>query len=241
MYLRLAFAVAAHLTAEILLVDEVLAVGDAAFQKKCLGKMGQVAHEGRTVIFVSHNMAAIRSLCSHGVVLEHGRVTFQGEVERALFFYTQSLVQSDGEDSHSTFSGIRINGQNPGQVVSGEKFEIACTVHVRSEMAGFRLFCIMEDANGEAAIVAPVSHRELPMAEPGAHEIRVCFPALWFRPGVYSVHFKLLVNAAASNTARFLSESVMVDVAGTDDPEMLLGYLAPQATWYADRAASVTR
>src|SRR4051794_31967620 len=72
MYLRLAFAVAAHLEPEILLVDEVLAVGDAAFQKKCLGKMGEVAQEGRTVVFVSHNMGAIRALCNRGVVLSNG-------------------------------------------------------------------------------------------------------------------------------------------------------------------------
>src|SRR5881227_3444768 len=73
MYVRLAFAVAAHLEPEILLVDEVLAVGDAAFQKKCLGKMSEVSKTGRTVLFVSHNMAAVGSLCTHGVVLRNGR------------------------------------------------------------------------------------------------------------------------------------------------------------------------
>src|SRR6202044_3637328 len=67
MYLRLAFAIAAHLEPEILLVDEVLAVGDVAFQKRCLGRMGEVAHQGRTVLFVSHNMGAIRSLCEKGL------------------------------------------------------------------------------------------------------------------------------------------------------------------------------
>src|ERR671937_149513 len=74
MQVRLAFAVAAHLEPEILLVDEVLAVGDAAFQRKSLGKMGQVAKEGRTVIFVSHNLAIIQALCQRGILLEHGRV-----------------------------------------------------------------------------------------------------------------------------------------------------------------------
>ncbi len=241
MYLRLAFAVAAHLTAEILLVDEVLAVGDAAFQKKCMGKMGEVAHEGRTVVFVSHNMAAIRSLCSHGVVLEGGRVAFQGEVERALFHYTQSLVTANAPNVRSAFSNIRINGQNPGEVGSGEEFEIACTIHLPAEMAGFRLFCILEDANGTPVIVAPASHRELPLLERTAHEIRVSFPALWLRPGVYSVYFKLLVNAAGSDSARYLSDSVMLDVTGTDDPEMLLGSLAPRAAWYSERAATVTQ
>src|SRR5262249_19173615 len=80
MYLRLAFAVAAHLEPEILIVDEVLAVGDAAFQKKCLGKMEGVAKEGRTVLFVSHNMAAIKSLCSRAILLDGGHVVCDGSV-----------------------------------------------------------------------------------------------------------------------------------------------------------------
>ncbi len=87
MYVRLAFAVAAHLEPEILLVDEVLAVGDAAFQKKCLGKMGSVAREGRTVIFVSHNMVAVRNLCKRAVMLEAGRVAADGEVNGVVAQY----------------------------------------------------------------------------------------------------------------------------------------------------------
>jgi lipopolysaccharide transport system ATP-binding protein len=87
MYVRLAFAVAAHLEPEILVVDEVLAVGDAAFQKKCLGKMGDVARDGRTVLFVSHNMAAVRTLCQTGLLLERGRVTMSGPVQPVLAHY----------------------------------------------------------------------------------------------------------------------------------------------------------
>ena len=87
MYVRLAFAVAAHLDPEILLVDEVLAVGDIQFQRKCLGKMGDVARSGRTILFVSHNMAAIEGLCQRGVVLDQGRMTFDGPVEAALRHY----------------------------------------------------------------------------------------------------------------------------------------------------------
>jgi lipopolysaccharide transport system ATP-binding protein len=80
MYVRLAFAVAAHLEPEILLVDEVLAVGDASFQKKCLGKMGQVSREGRTILFVSHNMAAVKTLCSRAVLMRDGAITASGTV-----------------------------------------------------------------------------------------------------------------------------------------------------------------
>jgi lipopolysaccharide transport system ATP-binding protein len=87
MGLRLGFAVAAHLEPEILVVDEVLAVGDAAFQKKCLGKMGEVAREGRTVLFVSHNMAAVSALCSKGLLLNNGQVVYIGNVVDVISKY----------------------------------------------------------------------------------------------------------------------------------------------------------
>ena len=91
MYVRLAFAVAAHLEPEILVVDEVLAVGDAAFQKKCLGKISEVAGSGRTVLFVSHNMAAVAGLCSRGILLSHGRIEVDGSVQDAIRSYTASV------------------------------------------------------------------------------------------------------------------------------------------------------
>jgi lipopolysaccharide transport system ATP-binding protein len=90
MYVRLAFAVAAHLEPEILIVDEVLAVGDAEFQKKCLGKMNEVAKGGRTVLFVSHNMAAVQSLCSSGLLLSRGRLVFQGSAGESVARYLNS-------------------------------------------------------------------------------------------------------------------------------------------------------
>jgi lipopolysaccharide transport system ATP-binding protein len=99
MYVRLAFAVAAHLEPEILIVDEVLAVGDAAFQKKCLGKMGDVASEGRTVLFVSHTMPTVLSLCSRVVVLQNGRLQFNGGCEQGVTEYQQSGELSSGAAS----------------------------------------------------------------------------------------------------------------------------------------------
>jgi lipopolysaccharide transport system ATP-binding protein len=89
MYLRLAFAVAAHLEPEILMVDEVLAVGDAAFQQKCLGKMRDVVRGGRTILFVSHNMAAVRELCARALVIDAGRVAHSGFVDEAVAHYVQ--------------------------------------------------------------------------------------------------------------------------------------------------------
>jgi len=92
MYVRLAFAVAAHLEPEILLVDEVLAVGDAAFQKKCLGKMGDVAREGRTVLFVSHNMGSIEALCQTGILLQDGRITLSGAIDLVIQNYLTNYL-----------------------------------------------------------------------------------------------------------------------------------------------------
>ena len=111
MQVRLAFAVAAHLQPEILLIDEVLAVGDAEFQKKCLGKMEEVTKEGRTVIFVSHNMAAVRSLCPRSLVLEHGRVVFDGPTDEAVHQYLRL----------GTIGGAWVEGEQLLRFLSGEK------------------------------------------------------------------------------------------------------------------------
>jgi lipopolysaccharide transport system ATP-binding protein len=98
MYVRLAFAVAAHLDPEILLVDEVLAVGDVSFQNKCLGKMGDVAKAGRTVLFVSHNMAVIQTLCSRGICLRSGEVVADGPITEVVQEYLRDLEQVKTEN-----------------------------------------------------------------------------------------------------------------------------------------------
>ena len=98
MQVRLAFSVAAHLEPEILLVDEVLAVGDVAFQRKCLGRMSEVAREGRTVVFVSHNMAVVQALCRRGIVLEGGQVVEDGPIGGAMDTYLRGLEQAMSQD-----------------------------------------------------------------------------------------------------------------------------------------------
>lgn len=100
MYVRLAFAVAAHLNPEILVVDEVLAVGDIAFQKKCLGKMSEVSRGGRTVLFVSHNMAAVENLCRRGVVLDKGRMVYEGSAKDAVQLYLNQVAGAHSADGH---------------------------------------------------------------------------------------------------------------------------------------------
>jgi len=112
MYVRLAFAVAAHLESEILIVDEVLAVGDAQFQKKCLGKIGDVAHEGRTVLFVSHNMNAITALCPKVIVLKEGSVIFNGKAEESLNYYGASSSVSGCIDLASKRPGAYLQSLN---------------------------------------------------------------------------------------------------------------------------------
>ena len=120
MYVRLAFAVAAHLESEILIVDEVLAVGDAEFQKKCLGKMGDVSKgEGRTVLFVSHNLAAVSTLCSKGILLENGKMKDSGGIDQVLNSY---LNTEKNDQTHVFFDGNTKRSGN--QDISFEFVEI---------------------------------------------------------------------------------------------------------------------
>jgi lipopolysaccharide transport system ATP-binding protein len=111
MYVRLAFAVAAHLEPEILVVDEVLAVGDAEFQKRCLGKMEDVASEGRTVLFVSHNMGAIATLCDHAILLKQGQIERVGVTDDVIDYYQQNVAGKEG-----TALSERLDRRGEGEV-----------------------------------------------------------------------------------------------------------------------------
>lgn len=113
MRVRLAFSVAAHLEPEVLLVDEVLAVGDADFQKKCLGKMNDVARGGRTVLFVSHNMAAVESLCTRGVLMHEGRIAFQGTMRETIDTYLSAAFQGEPGYAELTAHPGRPHGMAP--------------------------------------------------------------------------------------------------------------------------------
>jgi lipopolysaccharide transport system ATP-binding protein len=140
MYVRLAFAVAAHLEPEVLIVDEVLAVGDASFQRKCLGKMNDVASGGRTVLFVSHNMAAVEGLCTRGVVLQAGRVAYDGPTRGALEAYgrmqtLRTVSLADRKDRQGTgaarVQAIRIldaDGKPAQSIAMGESFTVELVV-----------------------------------------------------------------------------------------------------------------
>ena len=133
MYVRLAFAVAAHLDPEILVVDEVLAVGDASFQKKCLGKMEEAGKQGRTILFVSHNLGAVKALCGRAILLLNGRVAFDGDVLAAVSRYTGreergvDVVRWPGDDAPAVPSarlvevGILSGGERVGTELSTER------------------------------------------------------------------------------------------------------------------------
>ncbi len=154
MYVRLAFAVAAHLESEILIVDEVLAVGDAEFQKKCLGKMGDVSKgEGRTVLFVSHNMASISKLCSKGILLDKGRIMYDGNIAKVIEnykVYSASEIKNyslkGNSNKEAYFHSIEILG-NHNEIQFDEKLPLKFTVEQPGNDFGnvFLLARILDD------------------------------------------------------------------------------------------------
>jgi lipopolysaccharide transport system ATP-binding protein len=202
MYVRLAFAVAAHLEPEILIIDEVLSVGDAAFQKKCLGKINDVAHEGRTVLFVSHNMATVGALCERVVLLEQGRLTFDGLTEDGVARYVRTATATPSVDltaathRHGPREYGRIRsislldaGRAPcdhfamGEALTVE-MEMECGQRLYPAEVGFGL------ANDYAAtihfFVSAWEGLELNL-EPGRHRFRVTIPRLLVFPGTYTL------------------------------------------------------
>ncbi len=158
MYMRLAFAVAAHLEPEILMVDEVLAVGDAAFQKKCLGKMSEVAGEGRTVLFVSHNMGAISSLSTKVVYLEKGRVRSVGATDTIIADYLSEVFQNETEGldhlrvagfgKEARFKDIKLMSGDGSNLFFGEPIKYALTVESDVAFRGVSLGCSVFDSSG---------------------------------------------------------------------------------------------
>jgi len=218
MYLRLAFAVAAHLDPEILLVDEVLAVGDLAFQKKCLGKMGDVAREGRTVMFVSHNMGAVRALCTRGLVLDKGRVVEEGAIGKAIETYYRLAADAERQNQEPSqrtgFSSVQLVSHPGATIDQGDEFELATTMNLEEEVVGFTMLCLMEDMHQRAILHVRKESTEIRSGSwSGRHQIRLKLPALWLEPGLYMIHFKVLLWGNVKR-ARHLSEFFHLDVGG---------------------------
>jgi lipopolysaccharide transport system ATP-binding protein len=243
MYLRLAFAVAAHLEPEILLVDEVLAVGDIAFQKKCLGKMDEVAKEGRTVLFVSHNMGTIRSLCNQGVTLQEGQIYDRGDVTQAVEAYYRSLgmlpdaeTEATGaEQSHRYFGPILVNGTRGGTILQSQSFDVSTSLRVDQGVSGFSLFCILGYMDGgEIAIVRKdISVSRIREFSPGRCDVDVRFPSLWLSAGVYAVYFK--ASFWGDNSCGWqVSDKFTLDVEG--DSSLTQALLQPEVSWHIGMA-----
>ena len=145
MYVRLAFAVAAHLEPEVLIIDEVLAVGDAQFQKKCLGKMEEVGKEGRTIIFVSHSMPTVTSLCEKAILLEFGRVARSGQTSEVVMHY---YTNGQGSPASADFSNKHV-GNNMVKLLKGEvkndRNEVALEVNIAENIMIEVIFEVLQE------------------------------------------------------------------------------------------------
>jgi lipopolysaccharide transport system ATP-binding protein len=204
MYVRLAFAVAAHLEPEILIVDEVLAVGDASFQKKCMGKMREVGRSGRTVLFVSHNMAAVTNLCDRGVLLAGGQTSFCGSTADCVATYSKGLSSTNGGNidlsdhrsrrttSNAVLERLRLlnsSGIETDTFECGERMTMELVVNLRGEVwENPELSVGFDDASGQrvfsvATFLAPRTFFTLQ----GQRYVRCVIDRLDFAAGAYSL------------------------------------------------------
>ncbi len=196
MYVRLAFAVAAHLDPEILLIDEVLAVGDAEFQKKCLGKMGEIARGGRTVLFVSHNMPSLLNLCTSGILFESGRVAMTGEIEQVVSHYLGGrgepgrIQRPDDLDKDWCIRSVEVGESQQTLFMNSTDLNvrIVCTVH--SLVPGAQL--AFEFRNQHDECIFSTTNRDLTadhsdLFPPGNYEWSCRVPLGMYRAGSYSI------------------------------------------------------
>jgi lipopolysaccharide transport system ATP-binding protein len=253
MYLRLAFGVAAHLEPEILIVDEVLAVGDAEFQRKCLGKMNDVAQEGRTVLFVSHNMSAILRLTGRCLVLDRGRIAMEGPTADAVDFYMTAGDVTTGERLWADEAAV--GGDNPfrpialrvvgprgriaERVASVEAITIEFEYQLQIEMTGLRVGLYFSTSRGEPLFTsfdtdAPQAFDLWTTRPAGRYVSRCQIPANLLNGGT----FVLGVNASAFRIRSYFTEeralTLTVDSTGAPGshwPEPRSGPLRPGLVW----------
>lgn len=257
MYLRLAFAVAAHLEPEILVVDEVLAVGDAEFQRKCLGKMNDVAQQGRTVLFVSHNMSAILRLTQEAIVLKKGRLIKRAPTAEAVDFYLSSGQAESGQrvweaDDVPAASepfrpvAIRIKDRS-GKVVdtirSTEPLTVECEYQLNAPITGLRVGMYLSTMRGEYVFTAfdtddAGQYEQFSTRQAGRYVSRCEIPADFFNEGRYS----LGVNASSFGVKRyFMDENALsfnVDISGAPGmqwAEVRQGPVRPRLNWKIEK------
>ncbi|HXV37728.1 MAG TPA: ABC transporter ATP-binding protein [Myxococcota bacterium] len=216
MNLRLAFAVAAHLEPEVLIVDEVLAVGDAGFQQKCLGKMGEARDQGRTLIFVSHNMQAVRHVCNRGAILRAGELVFHGPAEDAVDRYLKGEARAESLASLADaiemlpidpvfrFEEIDVtqDGESIDLVDNGKPLEIAIAYRVLERTRGLRVY--FDCCDMEQTLLFRSFHDgdcdEIPTLAPGAYRSRVVIPENLLGPTSYRLIFRATIYNQRSLT-----------------------------------------
>lgn len=226
MYMRLAFAVAAHLEPEILLVDEVLAVGDAAFQKKCLGKMGDVAKEGRTVMFVSHNMGAITRLCRRSLWLDKGVIVSDGPSDKVVNQYQSQYLTAcaewkrhDPEQASEEFAfldiTVRDSKNRPTALFNGDE-SISVGIHyvVNRPLSGCQIGSRIYNTDGLVILTTTDTDNNGMSArpkEPGYYHTSFTIPGNFLAPGTYS----LLVasHLPGRNVYEVIEQSVVFEIA----------------------------
>lgn len=259
MRVRLGFAVAAHLEPEILVIDEVLTVGDVEFQKKCLGKMQSVATEGRTILFVSHNMAAVRSLCSRACYLHAGRMVAVGETSQIVQKYLAANGQQSGWRKQypdhqlvefgntlalapKLFEVTTNEGQGQGAFSTEHDILFSFEFIPRRSLMHYRFGIAVRNADGVTMFGSNVSLDELNVGSIGElHVINCKLPSNILNRGTYSVD--LAVDCPAHTTESFLDEECIqfeiVDVQGHGAAsEPLPGVIRPKLIWQLLRAPS---
>jgi lipopolysaccharide transport system ATP-binding protein len=243
MYVRLAFAVAAHLESEILIVDEVLAVGDAEFQKKCLGKMGDVTKgEGRTVLFVSHNMTAVKTLCSNGILLEKGMVKYTGNIDKCVSYY---LGNSKGNEYIQSFDigtekvrikriEVKNSGANDSKnLYENQEIELITDINVLSENPErYHLTYVLNNEQTEPLF--SLSHYEQFPLKPGDQKIKCTFPAKYFQSGNYYLSLYIIEDRSRadfieSDIFTFIVEDAPREIGAWTGREP--GYIRPTFKW----------
>ncbi len=260
MYVRLAFAVAAHLEPEILIVDEVLAVGDASFQKKCLGKMQDVSKGGRTVLFVSHNLAAVANLCSRGLILCQGSVELDCHARQAVEHYLQLVETKSGEvewqnDSNApTTENIRLRsvrilsaGKKTGEVHIDKPFDVQIEFETLKPSltvsAGLHLLHplggeVLSTVNWPSASLEPVDKfhgKALPL---GRYTSTCTIPGFFLNEGEYSLNVVLFapknkVDMVEKQVIRF--NVVETGAVHADWGDGWIGVVRPRFAWQSER------
>ena len=247
MYVRLAFAVAAHLEPEILMVDEVLAVGDAAFQKKCLGKMGDVAHEGRTVLFISHNMGAISTLTQSCLFLDRGRLMIHGNTAEVVSAYIYSAFKGGSvwvaaSKNNEPIQILRIElqdalGRPKSEFDVQESLSIEVHFEVRTSVRGAVVAVNIHAADGTHLISLEDvdQNKELLVSrQPGLYSAVVTLPGAWLNRGSYLARVGCGIPGYASYDN---IEALIFTLLETGDPTTRGhrgGYLLPMLKWRID-------